>query len=433
MKYNPTLHKLSNGVTVILDPMELETTSIKVSFCTGSRDEKPNEYGLTHFCEHMLCKGTPRFPTKKIRDDYLDYHGGGCNASTGRGVLSFYGRIIAKNANVMLDFIGDQLQNSLFDSSKIEIERRVICDELRRALDNPGRQFDDFMSKTLFGGQTFSTLNLGTLETINSFTRDQMLEFLSRRLSAKNCIICVSGRIIDPVAMLEQIEKSFSFLPTHDVPENTYIPYTPTVAHNPKPDKENVRLRIIFPDVWPLLFENIYNNICVGRFERFMIKEISDVLRQDNGLVYGFSGFAVGNEHHYWNGFSTQTSSENIPTVVKLIAQKASEIYSAPKITEADLDRYNRKDALADADWLESATRRCDKLIAHYRDYGRIFDFYEMFKLFTQLTPSDVVKNTRGYFDGPISIITQGADFDCDLKSVWDENFNTKTETKGEK
>ena len=50
----------------------------------------------------MLCKGTPSFPTKKIRDDYLDYHGGGCNASTGRGVLSFYGRIIAKNANIML-------------------------------------------------------------------------------------------------------------------------------------------------------------------------------------------------------------------------------------------------------------------------------------------------------------------------------------------
>ena len=75
MNYNPSIHKLSNGVTVILDPMELETTYVKVHFSTGSRDEAPNEYGLTHFCEHMLCKGTPRFPSKKSIDDYLDYHG----------------------------------------------------------------------------------------------------------------------------------------------------------------------------------------------------------------------------------------------------------------------------------------------------------------------------------------------------------------------
>ena len=53
MKFAPQLHKLSNGLTVILDPMDLETINFKVLFCTGSRDEKPNEYGLTHFCEHI--------------------------------------------------------------------------------------------------------------------------------------------------------------------------------------------------------------------------------------------------------------------------------------------------------------------------------------------------------------------------------------------
>ena len=71
MKYEPTLHKLSNGVTVILDPMDLETTAVKVYFNTGSRDELPHEYGLTHFCEHMLCKGTKRFPSKREIDDYF--------------------------------------------------------------------------------------------------------------------------------------------------------------------------------------------------------------------------------------------------------------------------------------------------------------------------------------------------------------------------
>ena len=74
MKYNPTLHKLSNGVTVILDPMDIETVAAKVYFTTGSRDELPNEYGITHFCEHMLCKGTKKLPNKMAIDDYMDYY-----------------------------------------------------------------------------------------------------------------------------------------------------------------------------------------------------------------------------------------------------------------------------------------------------------------------------------------------------------------------
>ena len=76
MKYNPTLHKLSNGVSVILDPMEIETTHVAVSFKTGALDERPNEYGLTHFCEHMLCKGTKRFPTVTSIKDYMEENAG---------------------------------------------------------------------------------------------------------------------------------------------------------------------------------------------------------------------------------------------------------------------------------------------------------------------------------------------------------------------
>ncbi|MBR5153830.1 MAG: insulinase family protein [Alphaproteobacteria bacterium] len=423
MQYNPTLHKLSNGVTVILDPMDLETTAVRVSFSTGSRDELPHEYGLTHFCEHMLCKGTPRFPNKRAIDDYMDYHGGTRNASTGRSSLSFFGRILAQNVNILIDYIGDQIQNSLFEPAKIEIERSVICDELRRALDNPSRQFSDFMSSQVFGNSTFSTLNLGTLETINSFTRDQMLEFLSRRLSAKNCIIGVSGRILDSASVLEQLEKSFSFLPTHDVSENTYIPYSPGIYHNSQPDKKNVQLCILFPEIWPADFAHYYNNISVGRFERYMNKQIADVLRQDNGLVYGFSGFDIGNEHHGWNGFITETSASNISQVVALIAQNAYRIYNTPDITSDDLDRYNRKDALGDADWLESSTRRCDKLMGFYRTHGRIYDFYWANSQFNKITVADTIENSRGYFSGPMSIITQGADFEADLRAIWDENL----------
>lgn len=423
MKYNPTLHKLSNGVTVILDPMDLETTNVKVHFNTGSRDEAPHEYGLTHFCEHMFGKGSPRFPSKKFIDDYMDYWGGTRNASTGNRSLSFYGRILAKNLDKLIDYLGDVLQNALFDTDKIDIERRVICDELRRAQDKPDRQFTDFISKNLFNYATFSTRNLGSIENIMGFSRDQMLEFISRRLSAKNCIIGISGKITDADATLAQLEKTFSFLPTHDVSENTNINYTPSVVHNSQPDKKNVRLAILFPDICSPRYEDRFNNFAIGRFDRFHIKALSDILRQENGLVYGFGGYGAGNEKFSVTGFYTETAPENIAQVVRLIAKNTHDIYTNPKITADDLDRYNRKDCLGDADWMESAGRRCDKLISFYRDYGRLYDFYETVKMFDKITVADVVEKTRGYFDGPMSIITQGADFESDLKTVWTENY----------
>lgn len=426
MKYSPSLHKLSNGISVILDPMDLETVCVKVYFRTGARDERPNEYGLTHFCEHMLCKGTTRFPAQRDTDEYMDYNGGTKNAGTGNSCLMFYGRILAENINILIDVLADQLQNSLFDPEKIEIERRVILDELRRSLDAPSRQLGDFISKNLFNYATFSSRVIGNVETISSFTRDQMLEFLSRRLSAKNCIIGISGKINNAAAVLEHLEKAFAFLPTIDVPENEEITYTPMIAHNSKPDKKNIQLRIFFPSVcntWPDTYENIFKDICVGKFERYIVRELQEVIRRENGLVYGFSGAATGTKEFSVTGFATQTSAENIATVVSLIAKNAYRMYTENTITDEDLIRFERKNKLGDADFLESATNRCDKLIAHYRNYGRVYDFYDIVRMSEKVRRDDVIEYSRGYFSDPMSIITQGSDFEADLGAIWRENF----------
>ena len=395
MKFEPQLHKLPNGLTVILDPMDLETVNFKVLFCTGSRDEKPNEYGLTHFCEHMLCKGTKRLPDKKSIDDYFDYYSGSRNASTGNAQLSFYGRIIAENTEKLVDFIGDQLQNSLFDPKKIDIEHGVVCDELRRTLDNPFSQYDDFLSKTLFNYATFSTRGLGTFELINSFNREQIIKFLSHRLSAKNCIICASGKIDDTDKLLKYIEKTFAFLPSIDVPEN---------------DAGND-------------YEDLYQSHCIGVFEHYITRELNRVIRHENGLAYGLGCVGFGNERFMVNGFATETSSANVEKCVALMAQNAHRVYTENKINADDLDRMCRSKKLSRADFLESAGARCDKLLSFYRRYNRLYDFYGISSLYDSATVDDVIKYSRGYFDGPISIITQGADFNANLGAVWRENF----------
>ena len=424
MKFEPTMHKLSNGIPVILDPMDLETVNVKILFKTGGRDEKPNEYGITHFCEHMFCKGTKRFPTQRSLDDFMDYNAGVNGAYTTIAETAFYGRILAENVNILVEVLCDQIQNALFDSDKIEIERRVIADELRRELDSQSRQFSNFRDKTLFGIEVPNGLPVGgNFENISSFSRDQMLEFVARRFSAKNCIVAISGRIDDPESVIGCLDKNLSFLSQIDVPENKTINYTPSVAHDLKDENKDIKLRIYFPRLYDSKLENRYKLYSVGKLRSFMLEELFDVIRREHGLAYGFGGNWCGNEIFKLDSYATSTSPENIKQVVALVAKNIFRMYSTPVVTSEIIDRFNKRRRLGDANFLESASKRCDALVDFYMTHEKLYDFDEINRLTSSVTPDDVFKYSRGMFDGPMSIITHGPKFDGDLKQIWYDNF----------
>lgn len=433
MKYNPTLHKLSNGVTVILDPMDLETTNVAVSFKTGSLDEDPNQYGLTHFCEHMLCKGTKRFPTSKDINDYIEWNSGTRNAFTNGTELRFHGRILGDNLDKLLDVLADQLQNSSFSPERIELERLVILDELHRAQGNKNRQQTDFISKTLFNSSLYSFQTLGTEENIKSFTRDQMLNWLSQRLSAKNCTIAISGKISNPDAVLKRLETLFAFLPIHDVPHLHPKPtITPIVTHRLEPTPKgkqgggNVNIFIAIPRRFPNIYQYRVEHRCENFFRQYLREEIYDVVRQKNGLVYGVSDGTIGDDTGVYY-IETECAPENVSLIIKLIAQTCARVYNDNGVNDDWLKRKEAIYRLGDADWLDSAEKRQDTLISYYRKNDKLYDFFEVVNLARSITAADVQKHTRGFFDKPISIITDGPKFDGALGKIWTENFPNST------
>ena len=421
MKFKPTLHKLSNGVTVILDPMDLETVAVKINFATGSRDETPDVFGITHFCEHMLCKGTKKFPTRKHLRDFLEDKGGVSNASTSKTSLNFYGRIIAENTVLLLEVLADQLKNSLFDPEKIEIERSVILDELRRAQSNNQRKNVDFIFTNLFNFSDYRTL--GTNENIESFTRDKLVDWTRKRLSAKNCTICVSGRIDEPQKLLQTIEDLFNFLLTHDVSKNTELNYTPCTKFLHEPSSKNICVDILFPYIRPDTYENIRANMAEGKFRKYLIQELSEILRQQNGLIYGIGMSAFGNEFNGVRGIHTETSNENLEKTIALMAQAAYRVHNIDKITQPVIDRFRNIHRLADADFLESALRRRDVLIGHWVDFGKLYDYDNMIKIDKEITADEVINSATGFFDGTMSIMTFGAEHNVDTEKIWKDNF----------
>ncbi len=421
MKFVPTLHNLSNGTTVILDPMDIETVSIKIYFRTGSRDETPDIYGITHFCEHMLVKGTKKFPSRKDLKDYIESKGGVFNASTSNISLQLYGRIVAENINDLLLVFSDMLQNSLFDENKIEIERGVILDELRRGQGNNSRKFNDFIDTNLLGFSAYRTL--GSDKNIKFFTRVQLLNWLHARLSAKNCVIGISGRIDDKTTLLNTLESLFNFLPHQDVSINREYKYTPMCKFLAEPSLKNVWVNILFPYIRLDTYDNMYPNLAELKFRKYLVQELNEVVRQQNGLVYGLRMTGYGDEYNGIRAIDTETSSSNIEQAIALIAKTSYRIYNHDKISELVLQRFYNNNKLLDADFLETATRRCDILVGHYADYEKLYNFQQIQEIDKSITVEDVIKYSCGFFDGPMSIMTFGANFDADLKQIWIDNF----------
>lgn len=421
MKFEPKLYTLSNGVNVILDPMDLATVSIKVRFSTGARDEKPENSGITHFCEHMLMKGTPTLPSRTAIREFLENNGGVSNAITGGRFLQLDGRIIAENTNVLLEVFADQLQNSLFEEKKIEIEKNVILDELRRALSSNPRKHDNLVYENLFNFSVFRTL--GTEENIKSFTREQAQNWLKQRLSSKNCTICVSGKIDNPDSLINKIEELFKFLPTHEVSQHPEIKYTPCDKFLHEPSVKNVWIDILFPYLRLENYENRRSNLAESKFRRYLGQELSEVVRQNNGLVYGIGTTGYGNEFDGVHGIHTETSPENLEKTVALIAQTAYRIYNKDKITQPVIDRFLKLGRLADADFLESAAHRRDVLLNHFIDFGKLYDFESAVEMDKSITAEDAINCSTGFFDGPMSIISFGAEYNLDLRQIWKDNF----------
>ncbi len=421
MEFKPTLHKLSNGVTVILDSMDLESTAIKVAFNTGSRDETPDIYGITHFCEHMLCKGTKKLPSHKKLKEFIENQGGCFNASTGNIRLQLYGRIIAENTVVLLETFADILKDSLFDEQRIEIEKNVILDELRRAQDANQRKYSNLIFTNLFGFSNYRTL--GNEKNIKSFTREKLLDWIHKRISAKNCVICVSGKIKDSDALIKKIEDLFDFLPVIDVSNNKDLVYTPCDKFLQEPSLKNVWIDILFPCIRLDTYENERENIAESKFRRYMSQELNEVVRQQNGLVYGIGTSGFGNEYYCLRSIHTETSPENLERAVALIAKTAHRVFSQDKITEEVLKRYLNIHKLTNADFLESAVRRRDTLTDCWFDMGKLYDFYKINEFDESATVDDVIKASAGFFDGPMSIMTFGADYgNLDLRKIWNDN-----------
>lgn len=189
------IDRLPNGITVATDTMpDLESAALGVWVRVGSRYEKVNEQGLSHFLEHMAFKGTKTRSARSIAEE-IEAVGGEVNASTSVENTSYYARVLADDVPLAIDILADILQNSVFDSEEMQREKGVILQEIGAAWDTPDDfVFDKFLA-TAWPEQPVGRPILGLPETVKTFDRNDISSYLERHYGGSSLIFSASGRV----------------------------------------------------------------------------------------------------------------------------------------------------------------------------------------------------------------------------------------------
>ncbi len=187
--------KLDNGMTVLTHNMpHLESASLGVWVKAGSRWERPEEHGISHFLEHMAFKGTTTRSSREIVEQ-IERVGGELNAATSIEHTGYFARVLKGDVPLAAEILSDILRNSVFNPKELARERHVIEQEIGASLDDPNDQVFDLFQKAVFPDQAIGRTILGTVESVNSFGADQIRAYMERNYVGSRMVLSAAGNV----------------------------------------------------------------------------------------------------------------------------------------------------------------------------------------------------------------------------------------------
>lgn len=185
---------LENGIPVVMESFKnVRSVAVGVWVKVGSRYETPAMNGISHFLEHMFFKGTKKRSPKDIAVE-IDTMGGDLNAFTSRENTAFYTKVLDDYLEKGVDLLSDIFVHSTFPEEEMEKEKKIIKEEVKMVEDTPDDYIHDLFNQTIWGNEGLGQSILGRRETIAAFTREDLMQHISKYYGTKDIIISCAGK-----------------------------------------------------------------------------------------------------------------------------------------------------------------------------------------------------------------------------------------------
>ena len=192
----PVIKRLHNGLPILSVPMKgTESATILVVAKVGSRYETKAEQGISHVLEHMLFKGSKKWPTARDISQALDGVGADYNAFTSKDETGYYVRVAHQHLPLAIDIISDMIWQPVLAADELQREKKVICEEIKMYEDNPLMHIGDLLEGAVFQDSSLGVNIAGSLKSVTKLSRSQVFKYHQRYYTPRNLLVMVAGKI----------------------------------------------------------------------------------------------------------------------------------------------------------------------------------------------------------------------------------------------
>jgi predicted Zn-dependent peptidase len=366
--------RLPSGLSVVTDNMpHLQTASLGVWVGSGSRDEKPDEHGISHLLEHMAFKGTKRRTARQIAEE-IERVGGDLNAATSVETTAYYARVLKADVPLALDVLSDILANPTFDPAELQREQNVIVQEIGASEDTPNDVVFDHLQETAFPGQSVGRSILGTPDTVRAFNPEKLRTYLGRNYRAPDMVVAAAGAV-DHAQVVSEVQQRFSSFSNAPAPRPAQAQFGGGTRIESR-ELEQVHVALALQGV-PVRDEQLYSlqvftNVLGGGMSSRLFQEV----REKRGLCYTIYAFHMPYADTGLFGLYAGTDAADAPELMRVAVD---EIASATEtITEAEIARSKAQMKAGLLMALESSGARAEQLARQVMIYGRTIPLEEI-------------------------------------------------------
>lgn len=215
--------RLSNGLEVsLIRDTRFPLAYTRLYVRTGSSNEEPTQYGISHVLEHMVFKGTKKFP-KNVIDQTVKAYGGDYNAYTGQDNTCYLTDMPSSQWKTGIDIVREMAFSPALDPAELEKEKLVIISELEGGEDNVAQRLYYAMNQASMAGTVYEHKVIGTRESVMAVTSESLRNYIRRWYQPSNMLLVIAGDInLDEVRAY--VESSFG-----DVQNESVFSQTPLI------------------------------------------------------------------------------------------------------------------------------------------------------------------------------------------------------------
>ena len=388
--------KLDNGIPVLIDNIEsINTVSLGIFVNTGSRNEYPEESGVSHYIEHMMFKGTETRTAKEI-SEIIDNEGGMINAYTSRDITAYYIQMLSNKIGTGIEILSDMFMNSTFTEENLEKERNVIIEEIRMYDDIPEEIIHDENVKYAVTGVQSNSV-LGTIESLKGITRERFLKYFNEQYVASNLVISVAGKV-DVEEIYSLLNKGLGKFRNSSFRRDIDTSFIINGGEN-LIKKETNQVHLCFNTRGNGVKDDmkypgaIISSVLGGNMSSRLFQKI----REERGLAYSVysygTAFLEGGLFTIYAG----TTKESYKEVLEIIKNEFNDIRENG-ISQSELQKSKNQFLSMLTFSLESSKGKMSRMANSYLLYDEVIDIDEIIEKIEKITLEDIKKTAEYLF-----------------------------------